>query len=90
MRGFPKNPTIPALLGSGVPPLIDTNHNDVGGDGHFIQWPMPTAILYLECFKLTFVSVTEKTFYSPDAITVGLGRGSLLHLIVALTSSRQV
>jgi hypothetical protein len=36
-------PTIAALLGSGVPLYIDTNH-DVGGDTHFMQWPMPTAI----------------------------------------------
>jgi hypothetical protein len=36
-RGFQKNPTILALLGSGVPPLhIDTHHNDVGGDAHFM------------------------------------------------------
>jgi hypothetical protein len=28
-----------------LPLYIDTNHNDTGGDAHFMQWPMPQLIL---------------------------------------------
>jgi hypothetical protein len=35
-RDFPKYPSIPALLGSGVPPPVYRYHNDVGGDAHFM------------------------------------------------------
>jgi hypothetical protein len=37
-RGFPKNPTIPCSSRQVFLPLyIDTNHNDVGGDAHFMK-----------------------------------------------------
>jgi hypothetical protein len=35
-RGFQKNPSIPALLGSGVPPPVYRYTSYVGGDAHFM------------------------------------------------------